>query len=718
MSEKLSTVSTSTPVAPRTAPRKILVTSALPYANGPIHLGHMVEYIQTDIWARFQKMRGNECIYVCADDAHGTPIMLRAEVEGITPEELIARMSEEHQTDFAGFAVDFDHYHSTNSPENKEFSEYIYNQLNAKGYISRKTITQSYDPVKEMFLPDRFVKGTCPKCKADDQYGDNCEACGATYSPTDLINPISAVSGATPIGKETEHLFFELGQFEDMLKKWTRAGHLQDQIANKLDEWLEAGLRGWDISRDAPYFGFEIPGEKDKYFYVWLDAPIGYMSSFKAYCNKTGTDFDTYWAKDSTAELYHFIGKDIINFHALFWPAMLDGAGFRTPDAIYAHGFLTVDGQKMSKSRGTFIMAKTYLEHLNPEYLRYYYAAKLSSRIDDIDLNLEDFAQRVNSDLVGKVVNIASRCAGFIVKQFDGKLSTQWSTEAQALYTSFAAESEKIAKLYEGREFGQAMREIMALADKANEYIAETAPWVLAKEEGKETELHESVSVGINLFRVLMTYLAPVIPVTANKAKEFLNIDSWVWSDVQQPLMGHEITKFKALLTRLEMASIEKMIEASADSLGGNTPDGKKGDKKLDKPLSKQNNKNQQASSVATNNAPEFDPLAPEISIDDFAKIDLRIAKIVNAEAVPEANKLLKLTLDIGFEQRQVFAGIKSAYEPEDLIGKLTVMVANLAPRKMRFGLSEGMVLAAGPGGSDLYILSPDDGAQPGMRVK
>lgn len=714
MSEKLSTVSTSTNSAARPVPRKILVTSALPYANGPIHLGHLVEYIQTDIWTRFQKMRGNVCIYVCADDAHGTPIMLRAEAEGITPEELIAKSSEEHQSDFAGFHVDFDHYHSTNSPENKEFAEYIYHQLNEKGYISRKTITQSYDPEKEMFLPDRFVKGTCPKCKADDQYGDNCEACGATYSPTELINPKSAVSGATPIEKETEHLFFELGQFEDMLKEWTRAGHLQDQIANKLDEWLKAGLRGWDISRDAPYFGFEIPGEKDKYFYVWLDAPIGYMSSFKAYCDKTGTDFDTYWAKDSTAELYHFIGKDIINFHALFWPAMLDGAGFRTPDAVYAHGFLTVDGQKMSKSRGTFIMAKTYLEHLNPEYLRYYYATKLSSRIDDIDLNLEDFAQRVNSDLVGKVVNIASRCAGFVVKQFDGKLSTQWSSQASALYASFTAESERIAQLYEEREFAQAMREIMALADKANEYIAETAPWVLAKEEGKEAELHESVSVGINLFRVLMTYLAPVIPVTADKAKAFLNINNWAWSDVQTPLMGHEITKFKALLTRLEMASIEKMVEASASSLSSTAPDGKKGGKKLDK----KSTKNQQASSPETSSAPAFDPLAPEISIDDFAKIDLRVAKIVNAEAVPEANKLLKLTLDIGFEQRQVFAGIKSAYEPEALIGKLTVMVANLAPRKMRFGLSEGMVLAAGPGGSDLYILSPDDGSKPGMRVK
>jgi len=702
MSATLSTV--------KTAPRKILITSALPYANGPIHLGHLVEYIQTDIWSRFQKMRGNDCIYVCADDAHGTPIMLRAEAEGITPEQLIAKSSEEHQADFAGFNVNFDHYHSTNSPENKYFAEYIYNQLNEKGYISRKTITQSYDPEKEMFLPDRFVKGTCPKCKAEDQYGDNCEVCGATYSPTELINPKSAVSGATPIEKETDHLFFELGQFESMLKEWTRAGHLQDQIANKLDEWLESGLRGWDISRDAPYFGFQIPGETDKYFYVWLDAPIGYMSSFKAYCDKTGTDFDAYWAKDSKAELYHFIGKDIINFHALFWPAMLDGAGFRTPDAIFAHGFLTVDGQKMSKSRGTFIMAKTYLEHLNPEYLRYYYAAKLSSRIDDIDLNLEDFAQRVNSDLVGKVVNIASRCAGFVVKKFDGKLSTQWSTQAQSLYASFAAESEMIATLYEKRDYGQAMREIMALADKANEYIAETAPWVLAKEEGKEAELHESVSVGINLFRVLMTYLAPVIPDTADKAKAFLNLDSWVWSDVQSPLMGHEITQFKALLTRLEMTSIEKMVEASASSLGnsGSVPDGKKPDNKPSKNKKK----------AVQVEKPEFDPLAEEISIDDFVKIDLRIAKIVNAEAVPEAKKLLKLTLDIGFEQRQVFAGIKSAYEPEALIGKMTVMVANLAPRKMRFGMSEGMVLAAGPGGSDLYILSPDDGATPGMRVK
>ena len=621
----------------QSTPRKILITSALPYANGPIHLGHLVEYIQTDIWSRFQKMRGHQCTYVCADDAHGTPIMLRAQAEGITPEELIAKSSEEHQADFAGFNIQFDHYHSTNSPENKYFAEYIYNQLNAKGYISRKTITQSYDPEKEMFLPDRFVKGTCPKCKAEDQYGDNCEVCGATYSPTDLINPKSAVSGATPIEKETDHLFFELGQFEDMLKEWTRAGHLQPQIANKLDEWLETGLRGWDISRDAPYFGFEIPGEKDKFFYVWLDAPIGYMSSFKAYCDKSGLDFDEYWKEGSKAELYHFIGKDIINFHALFWPAMLSGAGFRTPDAVYAHGFLTVDGQKMSKSRGTFIMAKTYLEHLNPEYLRYYYAAKLSGRIDDIDLNLEDFAQRVNSDLVGKVVNIASRCAGFVVKKFDGKLATSWSADAEALYQSFSDKSEDIANLYEQREYGHAMREIMTLADKANEYIAETAPWVLAKEEGKEAELLESVSVGINLFRVLMSYLAPVIPETADKSKAFLNLEAWNWNDVKQPLMGHEITKFKALLTRLEMPAIEKMVEASADSLSGasSVPDGKKGDKKPKKDAAKRAKSNQPA---------ELEPIAEEITIDDFVKIDLRIARIVNAEAVPEAKKLLKIT--------------------------------------------------------------------------
>lgn len=681
--------------------RKILITSALPYANGPIHLGHLVEYIQTDIWSRFQKMRGHQCYYVCADDAHGTPIMLRAQSEGISPEELIARVSQEHQQDFAGFHINFDHYHSTHSPENREFAGYIYNQLKEKGHITRKTIKQFFDPEKQMFLPDRFIKGTCPKCKAQDQYGDNCEACGATYNPTELIDPKSVVSGATPIEKETEHLFFELAHFGDMLKDWTHKGHLQTQIANKLDEWFESGLRGWDISRDAPYFGFEIPGEKDKFFYVWLDAPVGYMASFKALCEKTGIDFDDFWKADSDAELYHFIGKDIIYFHALFWPAMLSGAGFRTPDAIYAHGFLTVDGQKMSKSRGTFIMAKTYLDHLNPEYLRYYFAAKLNSRIDDLDLNLEDFAQRVNSDVVGKVVNIASRCAGFIVKKFDGKLCDTWTPPVTDLYQQFIDKSETIAELYEHREYAQAMREIMALADKANEYIDETAPWVLAKQEGKETELHESASIGINLFRVLMSYLTPVLPQTAEKARAFLQLEDESWSSIETPLKGHGITKFKPLMTRVEMDTIEKMIEDSKQNLQSTAP--AKADAAV-KPAEKASG--------------DLEPIADEITFDDFAKLDFRIAKIVNAEAVPEANKLLKLTLDIGVGERQVFAGIKSAYQPEDLIGKLTVMVANLKPRKMRFGMSEGMVLAAGPGGKDLYILNPDEGAQPGMRVK
>ncbi|PLA74934.1 methionine--tRNA ligase [Hydrogenovibrio sp. SC-1] len=677
-------------------PRKIVITSALPYANGPIHLGHLVEYIQTDIWSRFQKMRGNECYYVCADDAHGTPIMLRAQAEGITPETLIARISEEHQQDFARFNIAFDQYHSTHSTENHYFATTIYERLKAKNHISRKTITQFYDPEKSMFLPDRFIKGTCPKCKATDQYGDNCEACGATYSPTDLIDPKSVVSGATPIEKETEHLFFELAHFEDELKTWTHKGHLQTQIANKLDEWFESGLRAWDISRDAPYFGFEIPGEKDKFFYVWLDAPIGYMASFKALCDRKGMDFDQYWGKDADTELYHFIGKDIIYFHALFWPAMLSGADFKTPNAIFSHGFLTVDGQKMSKSRGTFIMAKTYLDHLNPEYLRYYFAAKLNGRIDDIDLNLEDFAQRVNSDLIGKVVNIASRCAGFVVKKFDGKLCETWSPLALALYQSFIDKSEDIAGLYEKREYAQAMREIMGLADKANEYIDDTAPWVLAKDPEQQEALHESVSLGINLFRVLITYLAPVLPTTSAKSADFLQLSSLQWHDIEQPLVGHTITKFKPLMTRIEPESLTKMMDASKTDIAAQAP--------------KEGNQN--------NEAEDLDPISDEIEFDDFAKIDLRIAKIVNAESVPKANKLIKLTLDIGLGERQVFAGIKSAYDPSELIGKHTVMVANLKPRKMRFGLSEGMVLAAGPGGKDLFLLNPDDGATPGMRVK
>ncbi|MBE0493603.1 MAG: methionine--tRNA ligase [Thiomicrospira sp.] len=676
-----------------TSVRKILITSALPYANGPIHLGHLVEYIQTDIWSRFQKQRGHNCLYVCADDAHGTPIMLRAQSEGITPEALIARVSQEHQQDFAGFNIAFDQYHSTHSEENRYYSSYIYNQLKANNHISRKTIKQFYDPEKNMFLPDRFIKGTCPKCGAHDQYGDNCEACGATYAPTELVDPKSVISGATPIQKDSEHLFFELAHFEPMLKEWTQGGHLQSQISNKLNEWFESGLQNWDISRDAPYFGFQIPGEDNKFFYVWLDAPIGYLASFKKYCDEHGLDFDEYWREDSQTELYHFIGKDIVYFHALFFPAMLTGAGFRKPNAIFAHGFLTVDGAKMSKSRGTFIMASTYLKHLEPEYLRYYFATKLNSRIDDLDLNLDDFVQRVNSDLIGKVVNIASRCAGFVTKRFDGKLNQAWSSEAQALFQQFADKAEPIAELYEKREYAQAMRDIMALADKANEYIAETAPWVLAKQDGKEAELHESVSVGLNLFRCLMIYLAPVLPETSQKARAYFNETDWSWSQAKTALMNHEIQAYKALLTRLDMVQVEKMLEDSKQTLQAN-----------------------QAAPAVTSDA--FDPIAPEITIDDFAKIDLRIAKIVNAESVPEANKLLKLTLDIGLGERQVFAGIKSAYEPEQLIGKLTVMVANLAPRKMRFGLSEGMVLAAGPGGKDLFILNPDEGAQPGMRVK
>ncbi len=672
--------------------RKILITSALPYANGPIHLGHMVEYIQTDIWARFQRMRGNTCYYVCADDAHGTPIMLRAQAEGITPEELIGRISTEHQADFADFNIGFDNYHSTHSDENKHYAETIYNALNADGHIHQRTISQMYDPEKEMFLPDRFIKGECPKCGAEDQYGDSCESCGATYSPTELKNAFSAVSGATPVEKDSLHYFFALGNFEDMLKEWTKAGHLQAEVSNKLSEWFEAGLRDWDISRDAPYFGFQIPGTEDKYFYVWLDAPIGYMASFRNFCDKNGMSFDEFWAPDSDAELYHFIGKDIIYFHALFWPAMLSGAGFRTPNAIFAHGFLTVDGQKMSKSRGTFIKARTYLDHLNPEYLRYYFAAKMGSGVDDLDLNLTDFRERVNSDLVGKVVNIASRSAGFIKKKFAGELSA--SCSEQVLYDEFVSAGTQIAEHYEARDFGKAMREIMALADKANQYIADKAPWALAKEEGKEQEVQDVCSVGINLFRVLVTYLKPVVPELAEKSEAFLNCGSLNWDDAVQPLTAHTINKFKPLMTRIEEDHIEKIVEDSKESMASEP---------TNKPTETKSN---------------IDPIADEIQFDDFAKLDLRIAKIVKAEHVEGADKLLQLTLDIGDGTRNVFAGIKSAYSPEDLEGRLTVMVANLAPRKMRFGLSEGMVLAAGPGGSDLFILNPDDGAQPGMRVK
>lgn len=673
--------------------RKILVTSALPYANGSIHLGHMVEYIQTDIWVRFQKMRGHEVHYVCADDAHGTPIMLRAQNQGISPEQLISEVSKEHQTDFTDFAIGFDNYHSTHSDENRELASHIYLANRDAGHIEARTISQAYDPEKEMFLPDRFIRGECPKCGAADQYGDNCEACGATYEPTELKNPVSAVSGATPITKESEHYFFKLGNFEKTLQEWTHSDHLQPEVTRKLGEWFDSGLQDWDISRDAPYFGFEIPDTENKFFYVWMDAPIGYLASFKNYCNREGVDFDSFMQPGSDTEMVHFIGKDIIYFHALFWPAMLEGAGFRQPDNIYAHGFLTVDGKKMSKSRGTFIKARTYLDHLNSEYLRYYFAAKLGSGIDDIDLSFEDFQTRINSDLVGKVVNIASRCAGFLSKRFDGKLADELSEPA--LFRDFANQAEAIAKRYESREFGQAMREIMALADRANVYIDEMKPWVLAKEEGKEDEVQAICSMGINLFRVLIAYLKPVLPRTAEQAETFLNIAPLQWSDLSNPLLGHQINKFKPLMTRIEQDKLDAIVADSKESMAA-----------------------EQSKAEAAAQSEHIDPIADEIQFDDFAKIDLRIARIVNAEHVEGADKLLKLTLDIGLGEKQVFAGIKSAYAPEDLIGKLTVMVANLAPRKMRFGLSEGMVLAAGPGGKDLFILNPDEGAQPGMRVK
>ncbi|ANE57495.1 methionine--tRNA ligase [Methylomonas sp. DH-1] len=679
--------------------RKILVTSALPYANGPIHLGHLVEYIQTDIWVRFQKQRGHECFYVCADDTHGTPIMLRADKEGITPEQLIADVEKQHRADFAEFGVGFDQYHSTHSPENREFSALIYQRLRAGGHISQRSITQAYDPKKNMFLPDRFIKGECPKCGAADQYGDSCEACGATYSPTELKNAVSAISGERPIEKESEHYFFELGHFEQMLREWTTAGHLQPEVANKMAEWLENGLQQWDISRDAPYFGFEIPDAPGKYFYVWLDAPIGYMASFKHLCDRLGLNFDSFWQKDSDAELYHFIGKDIIYFHALFWPAMLTGADFRTPSAVFAHGFLTVNGEKMSKSRGTFIKARTYLDHLNPEYLRYYFAAKLGAGVDDIDLNFDDFCLRVNSDLVGKVVNIASRCAGFIHKRFAGLLSN--TCAEPALFQQFVDANTAIAELYERREFGKAMREIMALADKANQYIDEKKPWVIAKEEGKDAELHDACSMGINLFRMLVVYLRPVIPALAANAESFLNIPPQAWPDVVEPLLGHQINAFTPLMTRVEPDKIAAIVEASKENLEKTPPV---------KPKS--------AKAEASAPAADIEPIASPIEIDDFAKIDLRVARIVKAEAVEGAEKLLQLTVDLGNETRNIFAGIKSAYTPEQLEGKLTVVVANLQPRKMRFGTSEGMVLAAGPGGKDIFVLSPDQGAQPGMRIK
>jgi methionyl-tRNA synthetase len=675
--------------------RKILVTSALPYANGSIHLGHLLEHIQTDIWTRFQRMRGHSCYSVCADDSHGTPVMLRAQQLGITPEQMVAQTRDEHHQDLIDFGVNYDNYHVTHSDENKELCELVYNRLDDAGFISKRVISQLYDPEKQMFLPDRFVQGTCPKCDAHDQNGDSCDVCSATYDPTELKNPRSVVSGAEPVLRDSEHYFFDLPQFQDMLQDWLQSGAVQPEIANKLKEWFEEGMKQWDISRDAPYFGFEIPNAPGKFFYVWVDAPVGYMASFKNLCDKTnGLDFDEYWNKDSDAELYHFIGKDITYFHCLFWPAMLEGAGFRKPTAVNVHGFVTVNGAKMSKSKGTFIKGRTYLDHLNPEYLRYYFASKLSDAVSDIDLNFEDFAQKVNSDLVGKVVNIASRCASFITKRFDGKLSS--NVLEPELVAEFHQAEASIAQAFEKRQYHKAIREIMALADKANQFIDSNAPWVTIKDETKQQFTHDVCSLGINLFRILVVYLKPVVPILASQSEAFLN-DELTWESSQSVLTDHPINKFKALMQRVDMDKLSAMIEDSKENLEAINQKEVQLDPKS--PLAK-------------------DPIAETISFEDFAKIDLRIARIVKAEHVEKADKLLRLELDLGGETRQVFAGIKSAYKPEDLEGKLTVMVANLAPRKMRFGMSEGMVLAAGPGGEEIWILEPHEGAQPGMKVK
>jgi len=646
-------------------------------------MGHMIEYIQTDIWVRFQKLRGHNCIYVCASDAHGTPIMLKAREHGITPEELTTAVSKEFVDVFSDFGVDMDNYHTTHSPENEALVVEMFEALTATGDIYTKTIEQAYDEKEGMFLPDRFVRGTCPRCDSEEQYGDACEVCGATYAPTDLINPVSVLSGTTPVERKSEHYFFKLSEYDRRLRDWMQDATLDKNVLAKLEEWFEAGLKDWDISRDAPYFGFRIPGTDDKYFYVWLDAPVGYAASFKHLCDRRDDlDFNEYWRPGHDTELYHFIGKDIMYFHTLFWPAVLQGSGFRTPTSVFAHGFLTVNGQKMSKSRGTFINARTYLDNLDPSHLRYYYAAKLGPTIEDIDLNLEDFTARVNSDLVGKLVNIASRCAGFIGKRFDGKLAD--SLPEPALFAEVADATEIIAEHFERREYSKAMRLIMSLADSANRYIDEKKPWVMIKDDGQLEDVQAVCTQGLNMFRSLMVYLTPVIPAVAEQARDFFGEEQWHWDDAAEPLLGTTINKFKPLLTRVETAQVDKMIEQSRESTG------------------------------------EHETVAEDdtISIDDFMKVDLRIARIDKAEPVEGADKLLQLTLDVGDSNRAVFAGIKAAYDPESLIGRHVIVVANLAPRKMRFGVSEGMVLAAGPGGEDIFLLSPDDGAEPGMRVK
>ncbi|MCF7520897.1 methionine--tRNA ligase [Neisseria sp. ZJ106] len=685
--------------------RKILVTSALPYANGSIHLGHMVEHIQTDIWVRFQKLRGNECYYCCADDTHGTPVMLAAQKQGLKPEDMIAKVREEHLADFTGFLIGYDNYYSTHSPENKTHSEAIYRALKANGKIESRTIEQLYDPEKQMFLPDRFVKGECPKCHAQDQYGDNCEACGTTYAPTELINPYSAVSGATPVLKESEHFFFKLGECADFLKEWTSGSnphdgkpHLQPEALNKMKEWLhpdengEGGLSDWDISRDAPYFGFEIPDAPGKYFYVWLDAPVGYMASFQNLCDRIGTDFNEFFQAGSDTEMYHFIGKDILYFHALFWPAMLHFSGHRTPSGVYAHGFLTVDGQKMSKSRGTFITAKSYLEQgLNPEWMRYYIAAKLNSKIEDIDLNLNDFISRVNSDLVGKYINIASRAAGFIAKRFEGRLK---NVSDSALLAQLAAASDSVAECYENREYAKALRDIMALADIVNEYVDANKPWELAKQEGADEQLHQVCSELINAFAMLTAYLAPVLPNVAANAAKFLNLEALTWNNTRQTLGEHTINKYEHLMQRVEQQQVDNLIEANKQSI-------------------------QAAAETAPAQESTYTPVAEQASFDDFMKIDMRVAKVLNCEAVEGSTKLLKFNLDFGFEQRIIFSGIAASYpNPAELNGRMVISVANFAPRKMaKFGVSEGMILSAATAEGKLKLLDVDAGAQPGDKV-
>lgn len=684
---------------------KLLVTSALHYANGSLHLGHILEVIQTDIWVRFQREIGRDCTYVCGSDAHGTPIMLQAEKKGITPEKMVADYYKEHLNTLNSFNISFDNYYTTHSEENKELAAQIYNCLKENGDIETKTISQFFDPEKNIFLPDRYVKGECPKCEAKDQYGDSCEVCGSHYNPTDLKNPVSSVSGATPIEKDSLHYFFKLSNYAEFLEKWIKQGHLQEEVANKLKEWFGVGLADWDISRDGPYFGFNIPGEDNKFFYVWMDAPVGYIASFKNLCSKNKSlNFEEYFNKDSKNQLIHFIGKDIVYFHALFWPSMLKGSNLKTPDKIHVHGFLTINGEKMSKSRGTFITADQYLKHIDPEYLRYYFAAKLTNRVDDLDLNLEDFVSRVNADLVGKFVNIASRCAKIIDKKFDNTLTDKCSENS--LYKEFIAKGEVIKKEFDTLHFAKAIREIMALADIANEYIASRAPWLLIKDEKTLKQAHKVCSVGINLFRVIAAYLKPVTPNLIDRAEEFLNIKgtdkTLNWQTIEKPLTLHKLNTFNPLLKRLDIKEVEKM-------LNDNTNDKK----------NSENNEVDNVIKAAKGSELYKNPLADTMTIDDFVKVDLRIAKIKNAESVPEADKLLKLELDLGGGiVKQVFAGIKAAYNPEELVGKLTVMVANLQPRKMRFGLSEGMVLAAGPGGKDIWLLEPHEGAKPGMRIK